>query len=78
LTAAIVSSRVNDARTAQQLGGFLALPVSALFIAQLAGQFLLGAGVLLLIAAGLAIVNLVLLWVGVRVFQRETILMRWK
>jgi hypothetical protein len=52
--------------------------VSALFIAQLAGQFLLGAGVLLLIAAGLAIVNLVLLWVGVRVFQRETILMRWK
>lgn len=78
LTAAIVSSRANDARSAQQLGGFLALPITALFVAQLAGQFLLGAVLLLLMAAVLALVNLVLLWVGVRVFQRETILMRWK
>jgi len=78
LTAAIVSSRVNDARTAQQLGGVLGLPVSALFIAQLAGQFLLGAVALLLTAVGLVIVNLGLLWIGVRVFQRETILLRWK
>ena len=78
LTAAIVSSRVNDARSAQQLGGFLALPVSALFVAQLAGQFLLGVSALLLTAAVLALANVVLLWIGVRVFQRETILMRWK
>jgi ABC-2 type transport system permease protein len=78
LTAGIVSSRVNDARTAQQLGGFLALPITAIFIAQLMGQFLLGIGALLSMAAMLAGVNLLLLWVGVRVFQRETILMRWK
>jgi ABC-2 type transport system permease protein len=78
LTAAIVSSRVNDARTAQQLGGFLALPVSALFVAQLAGQFLLGVAALLVTALVLASVNVVLLWIGVRVFQRETILTRWR
>jgi ABC-2 type transport system permease protein len=78
LTAAIVSSRVNDARTAQQLGGFLALPISALFVAQLAGQFLLGVGALLATALVLVAVNAALLWVGVRVFQRETILMRWR
>jgi hypothetical protein len=26
----------------------------------------------------LVVINLVLLWVGVRVFQRETILVRWR
>lgn len=78
LTAAIVSSRANDARSAQQLGGFLALPITALFVAQLVGQFLLGVGALLLTAAVLVVVNVALLWIGVRVFQRETILMRWK
>jgi ABC-2 type transport system permease protein len=78
LTAAIVSSRVNDARTAQQLGGFLALPISALFVAQLAGQFLLGVAALLVTALVLVMVNAVLLWIGVKVFQRETILTRWR
>jgi ABC-2 type transport system permease protein len=78
LTAAIVSSRVNDARTAQQLGGFLALPVTAIFVTQLAGQFLIGVGALLAIAAILVCANILLVWVGVRVFQRETILTRWK
>jgi ABC-2 type transport system permease protein len=76
--AAIVSSRVNDARTAQQLGAFLALPLTAVFIAQLTGQFLLGASALLVTLAALGVVNAVLLWLGVRVFQRETILTRWK
>jgi ABC-2 type transport system permease protein len=78
LSAAIVSSRANDARSAQQLGGLLVLPLTALFVAQMAGQFLVGMRALGVAAAGLAIVNLGLLWVGIRVFQRETILMRWK
>jgi ABC-2 type transport system permease protein len=76
--AAIISSRVNDARTAQQLGSFIMLPVTALFVAQIAGQFLLGYGALALVAAVLVAVNVLLVRVGVRVFQRETILMRWK
>lgn len=78
LVAAIISSRVNDARTAQQLGGFLALPITALFVAQLSGQYLLGPLALAFAAAGLAVVDAVLLWLGIRVFQRETILVRWK
>jgi ABC-2 type transport system permease protein len=76
--AVIISSRVNDPRTAQQLGGFIVLPITALFVVQLTGQFLLGSGALLMLAAALAIVNVVLLALGVRVFDRETILMRWK
>jgi ABC-2 type transport system permease protein len=76
--AAIVSSRVNDARTAQQLGAFIVLPITGLFVGQLVGQFLLGIPALLLTALVIVLANLVLTWVGVRVFQRETILMRWK
>ncbi len=78
LIAAIVSSRVNDARSAQQLGAFLTLPITGLFVAQLAGQFLLGVQALLLTALVLVVANVVLLRVGVRVFRRDTILMRWK
>jgi ABC-2 type transport system permease protein len=78
LTAAIVSSRVNDARTAQQLGGFLALPVTVLFVAQLSGQFLIGTPAIVATAVILALASLALLWVGVKVFQRETILIRWR
>jgi ABC-2 type transport system permease protein len=78
MLAAIVSSRVNDARTAQQLGAFIILPITALFVGQIAGQFLLGVPALLLTALALSLANLALTWVGVRVFQRETILMRWK
>ena len=76
--AAIVSARVNDARTAQQLGGVLVLPIVALFIAQMAGQFLLDLAAILMTAAVLAAANVVLLAIGVRIFDRETILMRWK
>jgi ABC-2 type transport system permease protein len=78
LLAAIVSSRVSDARTAQQLASLLVLPVTGLFVAQLAGQFLLGPGTLLGGAAALAVLAAGLLWVGVRLFDRETILMRWR
>ena len=69
---------MNDARTAQQLGGVIILPITGLFVGQLVGQFLLGVPALLLTAAAIVLANLALTWVGVRVFQRETILMRWK
>ena len=78
LSAAIVSSRANDARSAQQLGGIIVLPLTALFVAQLAGQFLVSMTALALAAIGLALVDFGLVWLGVRIFQRETILMRWK
>ena len=45
---------------------------------QLAGRFVLGSRVLLLTALGLAVLDGILLWIGVRVFDRERILMKWK
>lgn len=78
LLAVIISSRVSDARSAQQLGALVVLPVTAVFVAQLAGQFVLGPGTLLLAALALAVLDCVLLWMGVKVFDRERILMKWK
>lgn len=78
LLAVIVSSRVNDPRSAQQLGAFVVMPVTGAFVAQLVGEYLLGAKVLLGSSLALAILSAGLLWVGVRVFDRERILMRWK
>jgi ABC-2 type transport system permease protein len=78
LLAVIVSSRVNDPRSAQQLGALVVMPVTAAFIAQLVGQYVLGTAALVITAFSLLVLAAVLLWVGVRVFARERILMRWK
>ncbi len=73
-----VSSRVNDARTAQQLGVFVILPIPALLLGQIFGGIELTGPLILWMALGLFIVNVGLMWVAVRLFDRETILTRWK
>jgi ABC-2 type transport system permease protein len=74
----IVSSRANDPRSAQQLTSLLILPITAVFIAQLMGAFIIPAPALLLGAGALVLLNAALLWAGVRVFDRETVLTRWR
>jgi ABC-2 type transport system permease protein len=73
----IVSSRVNDPRAAEQLGSLVILPILALYGVQFAGwvsinlvTFLAGVGITLAMDA-------IVLWIGVKLFQRETILTRW-
>jgi ABC-2 type transport system permease protein len=78
LLAVIISSRVNDPRSAQQIAIVVVLPLTGLFVAQLIGQFVIGIGALLAGALALVLLNGALLWLGIRVFDRETILMRWK
>jgi ABC-2 type transport system permease protein len=74
----IVSSRASDPRSAQQLTSLLILPITVVFIAQLMGGFIIAPSALLLGALALLLFNGILMLVGVRVFQRETILTRWK
>jgi ABC-2 type transport system permease protein len=74
----IASSRINDPRAAQQVTAVFVVPVIGLSIAVMAGKIFLNVQVLLWTTAVVALVNLGVLWVAVKLFQRETILTRWK
>jgi ABC-2 type transport system permease protein len=74
----LVSARVNDPRTAQQFGALLILPLTGLFMAQMTGIFVLTTGMMLALLAGLFVAWVLLLLLGVRLFNRETILTRWR
>jgi ABC-2 type transport system permease protein len=76
--AVLISSRVNDPRTAQQWGVLIIAPLSGLFIAQLTGSLWPSARALATIGAGLLAVWLLLLLFSVAFFERETILTRWR
>jgi ABC-2 type transport system permease protein len=73
----LVSARVNDVRTAEQAAVLLVVPLIGLFTAQFAGAYTLGLLHILLLFAGLLVVDLLLLKSARRVFSRETILTRW-
>ena len=76
--AVCVSSRVNDARTAQQIGVFVILPIAGLLVGQLAGAVQLTVGLIAWITLGLVVINAILMRVAIRLFDRDTILTRWK
>jgi ABC-2 type transport system permease protein len=76
--AIVVSSRVNDARTAQQFGVLIVVPVTALVIAQITGSLWLSASSLAWIAVGLCGVWILLTFVSVAMFEREAILTKWR
>lgn len=76
--AVMISSRVNDPRAAEQLAALIILPVMAIFMGQLFGAVIVNQGLLLLIAGGLLILDTALMYFATQLFQRETILTRWK
>lgn len=73
-----VSSRVNDARSAQQVSAWLIIPFFGVFFGQLSGVQVLGPVFTVSVALILGVLAIVALWVAARIFQRETILTRWK
>jgi ABC-2 type transport system permease protein len=76
--AVCISSRVNDARTAQQIGAMLILPIVGLLLMQVMGNLVLTLPVIAVIGLGLAALNLGLARLGVALFDRESILTRWR
>lgn len=76
--AVCASSRAHDARSAQQLGALVVLPVGAFQVAQFLGAFTLDAPLIAALASGLAAVSAVLMGVAIKLFDRETILTRWR
>jgi len=76
-SAILISSRVNDARTAQQFGVLIIIPLTAVLVAQFTGSIWLTAATLAMVGAGLLIFWLLLTLLSVVVFDREAILTRW-
>jgi ABC-2 type transport system permease protein len=76
--AVIISSRVNDTRAVQQIGGFIVMPIVILGIAQTTGLILLNAFTFIIGALVVAGFDALILRIGVRLFQREKILTQWK
>jgi ABC-type Na+ efflux pump permease subunit len=74
----IVSSRVNDVRTAQQVGGIVALPFVGIYALGQAGALSLNAGNLLIISAIVLIVDVALFYLSRATFRREEIFTKWK
>jgi ABC-2 type transport system permease protein len=74
----IVSSRTSDPRAAEQLGSLIILPLMVLFIGPMAGFIQLNSTTFWISALVTLIADSVLAYMGVKLFQRETILTRWK
>jgi len=74
----MVSARVNDPRTAEQISSLMIIPLMLVFIGQLAGLFFINRQLILLAAFFLIIVDGIMVYLSTRVFQREVILTRWK
>ena len=73
-----ISSRVNDPRSAQQIAVLLVLPLVVMLVGQVVGAFIVTTPVLLLVGLVLAAVWLALIAFSAALFERETILTRWK
>ncbi|MHC4510819.1 MAG: ABC transporter permease subunit [Planctomycetota bacterium] len=78
LIGVIVSSRINDPRAAQQIAGIFVIPLIGLSLVVLAGLIFINVQMVLYASMVTLIVDLVVLYFAVKVFQRETILTRWK
>ena len=76
--AVLISSKVNDARTAQQMSSMVVVPVLVLVFSQLSGALILNVGLSLLVSLSLLPVVALTDWLALQLFRRETILTRWK
>src|SRR5207253_2527485 len=76
--AIVISSRVNDARTAQQFGVLIIIPLTGLLVAQFTGTFWLSAATLGLVGIGLLVLWVLLTLFSAARFERESILTRWR
>jgi len=76
--AIMISSRVSDAQSAQQLGSLMVLPLIGILVAQVTGAVSVGVGSVTGAVVFVGVLDVLLLFVSIRLFSRETILMRWR
>jgi ABC-2 type transport system permease protein len=76
--AVMVSSRANDPRVAEQLSMLVIIPLLGLFFGQVMGLILINETLILWMALALIVIDAGLIFFALQLFQRETILTRWK
>jgi ABC-2 type transport system permease protein len=78
LLGVIGSSRAKDAKGAQNLVILVVMPVLALIAIQITGIIWFTAVSALILAFGIVLVDLIVLRIAVQLFQRESIVVRWR
>jgi ABC-2 type transport system permease protein len=76
--AVMISSRATDPRIAEQVSAVFVLPMVGLFVAQSLGLIFVNEKIIVWMAVILLVLDLGLLAFATQLFQRETILTRWK
>lgn len=74
----LISTRVNDVRAAQQIGGLVVVPVVAIGIAQVTGRVVLDNASFVRMATLLVVLDVAVFAAARLAFQRENILARWR
>ncbi|MGA3291024.1 MAG: hypothetical protein ABSD42_12390 [Candidatus Bathyarchaeia archaeon] len=78
LFSVIVSSRVNDARSASSFGIFILFPLLGIYLLSETSIITLDVNSLLIISGILLAVDVALFYVSTATFRREEILTKWK
>ncbi|MFN2103228.1 MAG: ABC transporter permease subunit [Candidatus Promineifilaceae bacterium] len=74
----MVSARVSDPRVAEQLSALIIMPLILLVIGQSIGLILINTQIILIMGIVVAVLDVILVMITVQLFERETILTRWK
>jgi ABC-2 type transport system permease protein len=77
LACVVVSSKVSDVRAAQQVGGFVVMPVVVLMLGVLSGLIFLSPVMIFVVAGAYGCLDLGLFYFARAIFNRETILTKW-
>ena len=70
----VISARAQGFQDANQMSGFVVLPIIALFYAQMAGAIFINITILVLIGLIIWLMTGVLIWLGSRTFHRNRLL----
>jgi ABC-2 type transport system permease protein len=73
-----ISSRVSDPRVAEQLSALVVLPIILLVVGQSTGLLLVNRRLIFIIGLVVLLLDTAVFFLSIKIFERETILTRWK
>jgi ABC-2 type transport system permease protein len=74
----LISSKVRDVQSAQQLGSLVILPVVGALVGQITGAVQINVGLIAGTALGLLVIDALVIVFTVQLFGRENILTKWR